>query len=57
MAKPWVPGKLSIYQILEQMIDIVEDIHSKGYVLSNIKPDHFLIEDNRVLLTNISKIE
>jgi casein kinase 1, delta len=44
------PGKLSLQLVYMQMIDAVEEMHSAGFFHKCIKPDHFRIKDNRVIL-------
>jgi serine/threonine protein kinase len=45
-----IPDKLSFTEILVQMIEAVEEMHDKGYIHQNIKPDNFRIINNRVVL-------
>ena len=45
-----IPEKLSFTDILVQMIETVEEMHSFGFIHQNIKPDNFRIMNNRVVL-------
>jgi serine/threonine protein kinase len=45
-----IPSKLSFAEILIQMVEAVEEMHGKGFVHQNIKPDNFRIMNNRVVL-------
>jgi serine/threonine protein kinase len=45
-----IPSKLSFTDILVQMVEAVEELHSKGFVHQNIKPDNYRIMNNRVVL-------
>jgi serine/threonine protein kinase len=45
-----IPNKLSFTEILVEMVDAVEELHSYGFIHSNIKPDNYRIMNNRVVL-------
>jgi serine/threonine protein kinase len=45
-----IHNKLSFADILVQMVDSVEEIHSHGFIHQNIKPDNFRVMNNRVIL-------
>ena len=45
-----IKNKLSFKEVLVQMIEAVEELHSLGYVHSDIKPENFRIINNCVVL-------
>jgi serine/threonine protein kinase len=45
-----IPDKLSFTDILVQMVEAVEEMHSYGFIHHNIKPDNYRIMNNRVVL-------
>jgi tRNA A-37 threonylcarbamoyl transferase component Bud32 len=45
-----IPDKLSFTEILVQMIEAVEEMHSYGFIHQDIKLDNFRIMDNRVVM-------
>lgn len=45
-----IPDKLSFTDILVQMIEAVEELHSYGFIHQDIKPDNYRIMNNRVVL-------
>ena len=45
-----IPDKLSFTDILVQMIEAVEEMHSFGFIHQDIKLDNYRIMNNRVVL-------
>ena len=45
-----IPDKLSFTEILVQMIEAVEEMHSYGFIHQDIKLDNYRIMDNRVVM-------
>jgi serine/threonine protein kinase len=47
---PGIPDKLTFAEILVQMIEAVEEMHSYGFIHQDIKLDNYRIMNNRVVL-------
>ena len=47
---PGIPDKLSFIEILVQMIEAVEEMHSYGFIHQDIKLGNYRIMSNRVVL-------
>ena len=45
-----IPNKMSFTDVLVQMIEAVEEMHSYGFVHNDIKLDNYRIMKNRVVL-------
>ena len=45
-----IKNKLSFQEVLAQMLEAVQELHSVGYVHSDIKSENFRIMNNRVVL-------
>jgi serine/threonine protein kinase len=50
-----IPNKMSFTDILVQMVEVVEEMHSFGFIHQDIKPDNYRIMNNRVILIDFLK--
>ena len=46
---------MSFTDILVQMIEAVEEMHSYGFIHQDIKPDNYRVMNNRVVLIDFGK--